>query len=66
MGQKVGVLVQERFGKLILELGGNNACIADKTAEVDSVVSGLMAGCLWATGQSCSATRRLVSYYIST
>ena len=61
MGQKVGVMVQERFGKLILELGGNNAFIVDKTAEVDSVVSGLMSGCLMTTGQSCSATRRLVS-----
>ena len=63
VGQRVGVLVQERFGKSILELGGNNAFIVDKTAQVDSVVSGLVSGCIMTNGQCCSETRRLVSCF---
>ena len=60
VGHKVGVTVQERFGKLILELGGNNAVIVDNTASVESVVSGLMTGCIMTNGQCCTSTRRLV------
>ena len=55
-------MVQERFGKSILELGGNNAILVDETANVDILMNELYNGLFVANGQCCTSTRRLASY----
>ncbi|XP_019863581.1 PREDICTED: alpha-aminoadipic semialdehyde dehydrogenase-like, partial [Amphimedon queenslandica] len=60
VGRKVGVIVQERFGKSILELGGNNAILVDETADLDILMNELYNGLFVANGQCCTSTRRLI------
>jgi len=60
VGRKVGVTVQERFGRHILELGGNNALLADQDADVDMVVRAGVFACVGTAGQRCTTTRRLI------
>ncbi|XP_070541761.1 alpha-aminoadipic semialdehyde dehydrogenase-like [Ptychodera flava] len=60
VGQKVGVTVQERFGKSILELGGNNAIIVMDDADVNMVVQSALFACAGTAGQRCTTTRRLI------
>ena len=45
-----------------MELGGNNAMIVDNSADINCVISSFVDGFFQATGQSCTSTRRLVSY----
>ena len=54
------MLVQERFGKSILELGGNNAIVVDETADLDLVVRSVLFAAVGTAGQRCTTTRRLV------
>lgn len=42
VGRKVGTIVQERFGKVLLELGGNNAIIVLEDADVDLAVRSVL------------------------
>ncbi|XP_074650055.1 alpha-aminoadipic semialdehyde dehydrogenase-like [Tubulanus polymorphus] len=60
VGKKVALTVQERFGKILLELGGNNAIIVDETADLDMVVRGALFACVGTAGQRCTTTRRLI------
>lgn len=60
VGSKVGMMVQERFGKKILELGGNNAILVDQDANLDMVVESVLFACVGTAGQRCTTTRRLV------
>ena len=60
VGHKVGMLVQERFGKKILELGGNNAIIVDEDADLEMVVRSVLFAAVGTAGQRCTTTRRLV------
>ena len=62
VGRKVGVMVQERFGKKVLELGGNNASIVEEDADIDMVVRSVLFAAVGTAGQRCTTTRRLVSY----
>ena len=62
VGRKVGVMVQERFGKKVLELGGNNASIVEADADIDMVVRSVLFAAVGTAGQRCTTTRRLVSY----
>jgi len=59
-GSKVGMAVQSRFGKHILELGGNNAIIVAKDADLDLVARAAVFACAGASGQRCTTTRRLI------
>ncbi|KAF7490966.1 Alpha-aminoadipic semialdehyde dehydrogenase [Sarcoptes scabiei] len=59
VGREVGTNVQRRFGKLILELGGNNAIIVDHDADLDMVVRASLFACVGTAGQRCTTTRRL-------
>jgi aldehyde dehydrogenase family 7 protein A1 len=61
VGQKVGVMVQERFGKKILELGGNNAIVVAADADIDMVVRSTLFAAVGTAGQRCTTARRLVS-----
>jgi len=60
MGRIVGVTVAERFGKSLLELGGNNAIIITPTADLKVVVPGAVFGAVGTAGQRCTSTRRLI------
>ena len=56
----MGVAVQKRFGKKILELGGNNAIVVDENADLDMVVRSVLFAAVGTAGQRCTTTRRLV------
>jgi aldehyde dehydrogenase (NAD+) len=59
-GRHVGKLVQERFGKLILELGGNNAVIVSDRADLDIAIRAVYFGAIGTAGQRCTSTRRVI------
>ena len=60
MGRVVGATVAERFGKSLLELGGNNAIIVAPDADLKMVVPGAVFGAVGTAGQRCTSTRRLI------
>ncbi len=60
MGRIVGATVAGRFGKSLLELGGNNAIIITPTADLKVVVPGAVFGAVGTCGQRCTSTRRLI------
>ncbi|KAK9737411.1 Aldehyde dehydrogenase family [Popillia japonica] len=60
VGNQVGVEVQKRFGKHLLELGGNNALIVAEDADLNMVVQATLFACVGTAGQRCTTTRRLI------
>jgi len=60
MGRIVGVAVAERFGKTLLELGGNNAIIVTPNADLQMTMIGTVFGACGTAGQRCTSTRRLI------
>ena len=60
MGRHVSKVVSERFGKTILELGGNNALIVDETADMNMVIPAIAFGSVGTAGQRCTSTRRII------
>jgi aldehyde dehydrogenase (NAD+) len=60
MGRIVGTKVAERFGKSILELGGNNAIIITENADLHMTIVGAVFGAVGTAGQRCTSTRRLI------
>ncbi|XP_065836240.1 alpha-aminoadipic semialdehyde dehydrogenase-like [Oscarella lobularis] len=60
VGNEVGVEVQKRFGKSLLELGGNNAIIVNDDADLDLVVPSVLFAAVGTAGQRCTTTRRLI------
>lgn len=60
MGKAVGAAVGARLGKSLLELGGNNAIIISKDADLDIAVLGSLFGAVGTAGQRCTTTRRLI------
>ena len=59
-GRHVGKLVQERFGRHILELGGNGAVIVSDKADLDIAVRAIYFGAIGTSGQRCTTTRRVI------
>jgi len=59
MGRHVNQAVAGRLGRCLLELGGNNAVIVDKTADLDLALRGVLFGAAGTAGQRCTSTRRL-------
>ncbi|EAQ02153.1 putative aldehyde dehydrogenase transmembrane protein [Pseudooceanicola batsensis HTCC2597] len=59
MGRIVGPKVAERFGKCILELGGNNAGIVCPSADLDMTLRAVAFGAMGTAGQRCTTMRRL-------
>jgi len=59
MGRIIGQKVQERFGRALLELGGNNAIIVTPTADLDLATRGILFGAVGTAGQRCTSTRRI-------
>jgi aldehyde dehydrogenase (NAD+) len=60
MGKAVGAAVGARLGKSLLELGGNNAIIISKDADLDMSLIGCVFGAVGTAGQRCTSTRRLI------
>jgi len=60
IGRKVGERVAARMGKVLLELGGNNAIIVDEFANLDIAVPGIVFGAVGTAGQRCTSTRRVI------
>lgn len=60
MGKEVNKAVAARLGKTILELGGNNAIIISKDADLDMALIGCVFGAVGTAGQRCTTTRRLI------
>jgi len=60
MGRIVGATVAERFGKSLLELGGNNAIIVSPNADLKMTIIGSVFGAVGTAGQRCTSTRRLI------
>ncbi len=60
VGRTVGVNIAKRFGKSILELGGNNAIIITENADLDMSIIGAVFGAVGTAGQRCTSTRRLI------
>jgi aldehyde dehydrogenase (NAD+) len=60
MGKRVGTVVAERFGKTILELGGNNAIIVTESADLKLAAPAIVFGAVGTCGQRCTTTRRLL------
>ncbi|MEZ4241859.1 MAG: aldehyde dehydrogenase family protein [Myxococcota bacterium] len=59
MGRHVGQAVAKRLGRTLLELGGNNAIIVEKDANLDLALRGVVFGACGTAGQRCTSTRRL-------
>jgi aldehyde dehydrogenase (NAD+) len=59
-GRHVSTIVASRFGKTILELGGNNAIIVTQHADLDLAVKAIMFGAIGTSGQRCTTTRRVI------
>jgi aldehyde dehydrogenase (NAD+) len=60
MGKSVGATVGARLGRALLELGGNNAIIISKDADLDIAILGSVFGAVGTAGQRCTTTRRLI------
>jgi aldehyde dehydrogenase (NAD+) len=60
MGRAVAPRVAARFGRCLLELGGNNAIIVAPSADLDLAVRGIVFGAWGTAGQRCTTTRRLI------
>ncbi len=62
MGRAVGPRVAARFGRCLLELGGNNAIIVAPSADLDLAVRAILFGAYGTAGQRCTSTRRLIAH----
>jgi aldehyde dehydrogenase (NAD+) len=60
MGRKVGEVVGARLGRALLELGGNNAIIVTKNADLDIAIRAIVFGAVGTAGQRCTSTRRVI------
>ncbi|MFM8650378.1 MAG: aldehyde dehydrogenase family protein [Actinomycetota bacterium] len=60
MGRSVAPVVAARFGRSILELGGNNAAIVTPSADLDLAVRGITFAAAGTAGQRCTSLRRLI------
>jgi aldehyde dehydrogenase (NAD+) len=62
MGRAVGPQVAARFGRCLLELGGNNAIVVAPSADLDMAVRGILFGAYGTAGQRCTTTRRVIAH----
>jgi aldehyde dehydrogenase (NAD+) len=60
MGRIVGPKVAERFGRVLLELGGNNAAIVTPSADLDLAERAILFAAAGTAGQRCTTLRRLI------
>ena len=60
MGREVGKVLAERFGRQLLELGGNNAILVTNDADLDLALRAVLFAAVGTAGQRCTTTRRLI------
>jgi len=60
VGQHAAGIIAKRFGKAILELGGNNAIIITPNADLKLAIPAVVFGAVGTAGQRCTTTRRLI------
>ena len=60
MGRIVGPRVAKRFGKSLLELGGNNAMIVAPSADIEMAKRAIVFSAVGTAGQRCTSLRRLI------
>ena len=60
MGRTVAPRVAERFGRCILELGGNNAMIVAESADLEMALRAIVFSAVGTAGQRCTSLRRLI------
>jgi len=60
MGRRVTEAAARRFGRTILELGGNNAIIVTPNADLEMAVRAILFGAVGTAGQRCTSTRRII------
>ncbi len=60
VGKRVGRLAGQRLGRVIQELGGNNAIIVSQHADLDLAIPAIVFGAVGTAGQRCTSTRRLI------
>jgi aldehyde dehydrogenase (NAD+) len=60
VGHHIYQTVATRLGRCLLELGGNNAIIVDKDADLDLAIPAILFGAVGTAGQRCTSTRRLI------
>src|SRR6202012_845772 len=58
--QAVGPRVAARFGRVLLELGGNNAAIVTPSADLNLAVRAIVFAAAGTAGQRCTTLRRLI------
>ena len=62
MGRAVGPRVADRFGRSLLELGGNNAAVVSATADLDLTTRGVVFSAAGTAGQRCTTMRRVIAH----
>ncbi|HZQ26914.1 MAG TPA: aldehyde dehydrogenase family protein [Acidimicrobiales bacterium] len=62
MGRSVGPRVAQRFGRSLLELGGNNAAVVAPSADLDLAVRAVVFAAAGTAGQRCTSLRRLITH----
>ena len=60
MGRVVGPRVAQRFGRVLLELGGNNATIVAPSADLELASRAILFSAAGTAGQRCTTLRRLI------
>ncbi len=60
VGQHAAEVIARRFGKSILELGGNNGIIITPDADLKMAMPAIVFGAVGTCGQRCTSTRRLI------
>jgi aldehyde dehydrogenase (NAD+) len=60
VGKRAGEVIAGRFGRAILELGGNNAIIITPSADLKMTIPAVVFGAVGTAGQRCTSTRRLI------
>ena len=63
MGRTVAPRVAGRFGRLLLELGGNNAAIVAPSADLDLAVRAIVFSAAGTAGQRCTTLRRVIAHF---
>src|SRR5438067_2759664 len=60
MGRSVGPRIAQRFGRVLLELGGNNAMIVSRSADLELATRAILFAAAGTAGQRCTTLRRLI------
>ena len=62
IGQRLSQTVAKRYGRVILELGGNNAIVVAPSADLDLATRAIVFGAAGTAGQRCTTTRRILAH----